>query len=352
MAPKSFITRVIAFGVGFVGALLALELALRALPVIDGIYAADPRASWPIHTIIPGSKYTSSSGWNFQNVHRGSVNNYGYVSPFDYLPGSGGIAVIGDSYIESTMNDYGDTLQGALAGELRTPRNIMNFGMAGAEMPHYLGTAEIVAREFQPDWAVFLITLGDFTRGFAADPGYFHWHDGGDSPIALAPELNRSALTKFVRSLALVRYLRGNLALAPSQLVQWKRGVEASRECRPGVLSKKDEALLDAFADRLPKALGLPPDRVILVFDSDRKAVYAGKSEAEALRCAPRAAVANQRLAQLARDRGMHVIDSYPVFQDYYRRHRLPLDRAPLDPHWNPTAHRLMAGEVARIIEP
>lgn len=352
MAVKSIITRLLAFGVGIAGAVLALELALRVLPVIDGIYAADPRESWPIHTIVPGAKYTSSSGWNFQNVHRGRVNNYGYVAPFDYEPGSGGIAVIGDSYIESVMNDYGDTLQGALPEFLRTPRTVMNFGMAGAEMPHYLGTAGLVARDFKPDWAVFLITLGDFTRGFNADPGYFYWDRDGESPIALAPELNRSATTRFARSLAVVRYLRGNLALAPSQLVQWRRGIEASSVCKPGVLSKDDERLLDAFALRLPDALSLPPERVILVFDSDRKAIYAGKSQDEALRCAPRAAIANEFLKQLARDRGMAVIDSYPVFQEYYRRRGLPLDRGPLDPHWNPTAHRLMAREVARLIEP
>ena len=48
----------------------------------------------------------------------------------------------------------------------------------------------------------------------------------------------------------------------------------------------------------------------------------------------------------------MHVIDTYPVFRDYYVKTGRPLDRSPLDAHWNPAAHRLVAREVARIIEP
>jgi hypothetical protein len=353
MTPLSFITRTIAFGLGIFGTVLLLEGALRLLPVFGGLYAADPKPSWPLHTIIPNGRYTYSSGWNLANVQRGRVNNYGYLSPSDYRAGSGGIAVFGDSYIESVMNDYADTLQGALPGYLRNPRPVMNFGTAGAELPHYLGSADFVAREFQPEWAVFLITLGDFTRGFKADPGYFYWRADRDPPIAFKPEPHRSGLTKFVRSLALVRYLRGNLSFQAENMVKWRRGVEAGApQCKPEVLSKEDEALLQAFTGHLPRALRLVPQRVVLVFDSDRKAIYAGRSQQEALRCAPRAALANERLKDLARSHGMHVVDSFPVFQQYFRRHGLPVDRGPFDAHWNPTAHRLMAREVARIIDP
>jgi hypothetical protein len=62
--------------------------------------------------------------------------------------------------------------------------------------------------------------------------------------------------------------------------------------------------------------------------------------------------LANVRLADEARLRGMHVIDTYPVFRDFYVKYGRPLDRSPLDAHWNPAAHRLVAREVARIIEP
>src|SRR5688572_22883205 len=128
MAPTRLFTRTLAFAAGIGGALLLLEGTLRLLPVLNGTYAADPRASWPVHTMIPNTQYTYSTGWNLQNIHRGRINNYGYVAPFDYSPAKGAIAVFGDSYIEAQMNDYGDTLQGSLNDYLKKPRTVLNFG--------------------------------------------------------------------------------------------------------------------------------------------------------------------------------------------------------------------------------
>jgi hypothetical protein len=47
----------------------------------------------------------------------------------------------------------------------------------------------------------------------------------------------------------------------------------------------------------------------------------------------------------------MQVIDSYPVFQRHVAAGLGRLDRSPIDAHWNPDAHRLMAREIARLIE-
>jgi hypothetical protein len=358
MALHSYITRTLAFLAGIAGALLLLEGVLRLLPVLGGTYAADPRPSWPIHTMIPNSSFTYSTGWNLQNIQRGRINNYGYVAPFDYVPARGAhaetIAVFGDSYVESQMNDYRDTLQGALNDYLRSPRAVLNFGSAGAEMPDYLGTAALVRRDFSPQWAVFVITMGDFTRGFSAGPGFFKWQPGHSPPVKLVPEIHRSASSKWLRTVALIRYLRGNLSLRPEELIRLRRGAVAAENaaaCPTDVLSKEDDALLAAFARDLPAALGLPPGRVILIFDADRKAIYAGKTREEARKCLARPALANERLLELAARAGMQVIDSYPVFQRYFAEHQGPLDRSPLDAHWNPAAHRLMAREVARIID-
>ncbi|HEU4778599.1 MAG TPA: hypothetical protein VFS58_01820 [Steroidobacteraceae bacterium] len=358
MRITAFFTRTLAFMAGIGGTLLLLEGVLRLLPVLSGTYAADPRAAWPVHTMIPNSRFTYSTGWNLQNIRRGRINNYGYVAPFDYAPAKGAgrdtIAVFGDSYVEALMNDYGDTLHGALNDYLKTPRTVLNFGASGAEMPDYLGTAALVRRDFSPQWAVFVITSGDFTRGFSAGPGYFEWAPERSPPVKLVPEINRSASSQWLRTVALIRYLRGNLSLRPGELIRLRRGAEAaepSAPCRSEVLSKQDETLLAAFARELPLALALPPGRVILVFDADRKAIHAGKTRLEAGKCLARAARANDRLQELAAQAGIHVIDSYPVFQRYFVERLGPLDRSPLDAHWNPAAHRLMAQEVARLIE-
>jgi len=349
------ITRVFALLVGVGLTLLVLEGVLLLLPVQNGLFAAEPNPSWPVHTLIPNSNYTHSTGWNLQNIHRGHVNNYGYVSPLDYQEGSGGIAVIGDSYIESMMNDYRDTLPARLNEYLKHPQTVMNFGMSGAEMPDYLGIAPMIQRHFSPQWVIVLITLGDFTNGFSADAGHFKWQPAGSPPLQLVPVPHRSALTRQIRTVALVRYLRGNLSMRPADLIHLqpgKAGALTRDKCLEEVLSKQDEVLLETFARELPAALGLPPARVILVFDSDRQAIYSGKSRESAQRCRGRQGKANDRLMELAATAGMQVIDTFSLFQRHFAAGRGPVDRAPMDPHWNPEAHRIVAQEVARTIDP
>jgi hypothetical protein len=355
MTPLTLITRSLAFGAGVLATLLLLEASIRVLPVLAGSYAADPRDRWPVHTMIPNTQYTYSTAWTLQNVHHGRINNYGYASPHDYQPGRGDIAVFGDSYIEAMMNDYGDTLPGALNDYLDTPREVLSFGMSGAEMPDYLGTSALVRAEFSPDWAVFVITAGDFTNGFNAAPGYFEWDARQSPPIRLVPEINRSELAKFSRTVGLVRYLRGQLLFRPNEMIKLRRGADhaaGASACRDEVLSNKDEALLQAFAGELPRALQLPPARIILVFDADRRRIYAGARGNATPACQVRALLANERLAGLARQAGMPVIDAEPVFRRHFEAGLGPLDRSPMDAHWNPAAHRLIAQEVARIIEP
>jgi hypothetical protein len=349
---KSYLTRTLAFGVGILAMLIVLEALLRIAPVLAGTYAADPRPDWPVHTMIPNSTYTSSTGWNLQNVHRGRINNYGYASPVDYEAGRGDIAVFGDSYIESLMNDYRETLAGQLQELLK--RDVQSFGMSGAEMPDYLGTAELVGEEFSPQWGVFVITAGDFTHGFNAAPGFFEWDAKHSPPVRLVPELHRSALSKFARTVGLVRYVRGNLSFRADEVIKLRRGadhVAGVSKCEDEVLSKQDDELLRAFAAELPRALRVPAERVILVFDADRKAIYAGLPPGAVRGCRTRALLANVRLAELGRAAGMQVIDAEPVFRRHFEAGLGPLDRSPLDAHWNPAAHRLIAAEVARVIQ-
>jgi hypothetical protein len=202
---------------------------------------------------------------------------------------------------------------------------------------------------------VFLITAGDFTNGFNATPGYYEWDAKRSPPIRLLPELHRSALSKFARTVGLVRYVRGNLVFRLDEVVKFRRGAEhvaGLTRCQDEVLSKQDETLLEAFARGLPRALGLPPEKVILVFDADRKAIYAGLPAGAVRGCRTRATLANLRLAELARAAGLRVIEADPLFRRHFEAGLGPLDRSPLDAHWNPAAHELIAREVAGIIDP
>ena len=161
----------------------------------------------------------------------------------------------------------------------------------------------------------------------------------------------RSPFNKWVRSLAILRYIRGNLSLQLSDLIRLHRAEDPRQSaCWGSGLSEEDRQLTDGFIRALPAALDIPASHVILVFDSDRKSLYAGATPAAAVSCASRDELARRRLMQLARGNGLQVIDSYPVFQHYYAVTGRHVDYLPQDGHWNPAAHHLMALEVARVI--
>src|SRR5437016_3814537 len=216
---------------------MALEAALHLLPVQNGLAGGDPTPDWPTHRLRPDVHYTFSDAWDLRNVHRGFTNNMGYVAPFPYRPGSDGIAVVGNSFIEGLMNRYEETLQGQLARLLPDAPAMLNFGVSGASL-----------------------------------------------------------------------------------------------------------------ADRLPAAYGVPPERVILVFDADRAELYRSHGMSTSSSCATRDSVARNALATAAASRGEHVIDMGPVFAAYFKATGGRLDYSPSDWHWNAAGHRLAAAEVARIM--
>lgn len=344
--PRSLFAAVI----GFALVVCVLELMLRVLPVPSGITAADARASWPIRTMTPHQRYTHSTGWYLGNVRHGETNDYGYVSPFDYEGVTGGVAVLGDSFVESLMNDYDEAISGALGKLLGQQSPVMNFGISGSSMPHYLGSAPHISNRFKPEWGVVVLGVGDFYAGFSAGPGQYRWSRKQNPPVELMPERTATTAVKLIRSLALVKYLRGSLKFNVRTLFSSRPTAPNEQPtCIEAKLNADDVALMHAFVDGFAPALSLPPSRVVLVFDADRKAIYQRNKPARV--CPSRDALANKKLVALARARGYHVVDMRPIFTDHYARTRQQVDYLPEDGHWNAIGHGLAAREVARIIE-
>jgi hypothetical protein len=343
------LTTLLAAALGAALLLLVLELALRLLPIQSGLSASDASSNWPTHHLIANIHYTYSDAWDLRNEHRGVTNNMGYVAPFAYLPGSEGIAVVGNSFIEGLMNRYQDTLQGQLARQVADAPAILNFGVSGASLPDYIGLGPLVSRRFHLRWAVILIVGRDFINGFRPSPGYFGWSAGEAPPVRLRPDYVRTSAVKLFRSLAIVRYTRGNLKFDLHHFLHTSvKG--APQTCISAGLQAGDQDLLAAYADSLPAAYGLPASRVILVFDADRAELYRSNGRSAESSCPTRDTLALKTLAAAAASRGMHVIEMGPIFTAYYRATGRRLDYTPFDYHWNGVAHRLAAAEVARLI--
>jgi hypothetical protein len=333
---------------GLVLTLCTVEITLRMLPVGDGLFAADPSPGWPAYRLTPHSRYTYSEGWNLQNVRYGSINNMGFAAPFDYVPGSSGIVVIGDSFIEGLMNEYSSRLQGQLDGLLVHPRAIFNFGYSGTSLTDYLGMSGLVGSRFKAQWLIVLVVPGDFVDGFHAGPGSFYWSRGDGVPVHLVPdERERSSLRKWLRTLAIVRYAKGQLGASVQTLIH-TRPVRQVTACTSQHLESGDDKLIQSFMQYLPATIDLPPSRIILIFDPDvhpgpPQSLRGGRST-----CPTRDGMARALLAQIAENSGAHVIDMAPIFAAYYRATGQRVDHA--DSHWNGTGHWLAAREVANII--
>ncbi len=98
-------------GLGCVGMMLILEIVLRLLPVTTGFdYQNTTQADPILRAKVPFVKH--SLDWKFHHFQTRKVNNYGFPDDVDYLPNNQPIAVIGDSYVQSLMLPYPDTLEG------------------------------------------------------------------------------------------------------------------------------------------------------------------------------------------------------------------------------------------------
>jgi hypothetical protein len=105
------------------------------------------------------------------NAQRGTTNNYGQVAPFDYRPGRRPVVVIGDSYVESLMNAYDDTLQAQLAQRIGARDAVYGFGISGLSASDYVALARQARDEFAPSAAVILVTDGDLSESLFARLG-------------------------------------------------------------------------------------------------------------------------------------------------------------------------------------
>jgi hypothetical protein len=339
-------------------AIAALELGLRLLPVSKGMHRSTAFDQWPLRYTEPHFRYDYSIGWSLGNAHSGVTNNYGHVAPFDFKRSSHPVLVIGDSYIESLMNDYGDSLQGQLGQRIGAREPVYGLGVSGASASGYVGLARLARSEFEPTAAVVLLSDGDLSESVQRSVGthYLRPHAGSGfdliyEPIAGIPLSTR--IRNLVGDSSLHRYLQINLQFAPENL--WK-GLGSPQHPTPGppgtAGSKQAEQveqqvrIADWFLDELPASLGVPPRCVVLLLDADRYALY--KPE---LASVPKdAPAARAYFIEAARTKGFQVSDLGPIFRERYARDREKFDHYPIDRHWNRRGHGIASDEAFRLL--
>jgi hypothetical protein len=349
------LSRVMWIAAGVVVALAVLELVLRFLPVSIGMHRSVDYARWPLQNTEPHLTYTYSSGWAMRNAQRGTTNNYGQVAPFDYRPGRRPVAVIGDSYIESLMNPYDDTLQAQLARRLGARDAVYGFGVSGLSASDYVALARQARDEFAPGAAVILMTDGDLSESLFARVGSYYLTPVADGLRLDYQPVRGNALATRVRraigDVSLHRYFQVNLQFSLDPLLQ--RLQPAAAAGRPHVTAPgpfedltAQRKVADWFLAELPASLALRPECIVLLVDTDRYAIYrpelaSTRKDAPAVR---------QYLIERARSLGFRVSDLEPVFRERFARERHKFDHWPIDRHWNRVGYGVGADEAYRLL--
>lgn len=349
----SELNRLAAWLFGLAATLLAFgivaEGVLRLLPTGTDLHRENPQGPASSARLVRNRRYTFSMGWDLRYVVHGRTNSMGFISPHEYRSDVRSIALLGDSFAEGEMLPYEDSLAGHLDVLTRGRLQTFNFGLSGAALPHYLGIAREMGPRFPFKAAAVIVGPGDYIEGFESKEGQYRWGRSAEDDVMLVPAESRSRLKQALRSSALLRYVRGNLKFVAGTMFQHP----GQAKCEPVALRDTDRLRLSHFVDALPRALGLEPRRIVMLFNGNTREVYervdrARQGDTPAKACETLDSAALAELRTLARSRGIQVVEVVPLLEGHYREHRRPLDFRPVDPHWNGLATSIIAGEVAR----
>jgi len=319
------------------GVLLLLEIAFRVLPVSTSTetgYYTDPL----ILTYPPHHHWTVSTGWDLRNAQRLQSNNYGYVASRDFAPDENAVALIGDSFTEASMLPADDRPGVQLERALGS-RPVYAMGNPGTALLDY---AERI-RFAHDQWGVrdFVVLMERFdVRQSVCGSGNIN----GPCLDAqtLAPRIEKkeppSAAKKIFRHSALAQYVFGQLKFTPQKLVHTTRPALGAPQPASAEVPPYVDAVTAAFFARIkPYVTG----KLVIVVDSDRRALAAGQAVADASR---------SRFMALARAAGAVVVDTEPLFRAHLASSPLLLEVGPYDGHLNALGVQLVTQAAAPVL--
>lgn len=264
-----------------------LEVIARLLPVHQGSYRLSVNEGNPVVRFRADREFLWSRDWNFSLFNRVKINNFGFVSDFDYDPAAESplLAVIGDSFVEAFMVPYPETCAGRLATRLDGTARVYSFGASYSALSQYLGYAEYVRDTFRPNGLVIVIIENDYDQSltkFGLRQGMHQFVEQDDGQLVLErTDANIRRRYRMVRASALTRYLILNLGLTSGRIQELFQGLlvqdserELARAEDRSTRIADSKRAVDAFLDMLPQASGLDPQRIVFVVDGIRPRVY------------------------------------------------------------------------------
>lgn len=314
---------------------VALEIALRFLPVIHNADWSPVNAAQPIRNYRANVDITWSKGADLYLATTRHSNNAGFLNDQDYTRTGPRplLAVIGDSYVEAIMVPYEDTHYGRLAKRVGDSGRVYSFGMSSSPLSQYLAFAALARDEYAPDAFVFPIIGNDFDESlfqFKRSPAFHYF--AADATVE-KPDLVRVDYVpnwkrKLIRKSRLATYLVYHLEVITRLDNQIAR---LFGRASPPVASIKDwNRAADLFLASVLEATGVSQDRIVFIVEGIRPDLYKEPwAESRAYFMAK------------AQAKGFEVVDLQPAYET---GEKLDFER---DGHWNARGHAIVEAAIA-----
>lgn len=333
---------------GAVALLLALELVCRLLPVSTATHT-DYRIDPEILTAPAHHRWRAATGWDLRNAQTLQANGLGFPSTHEFEPNPSAVALIGDSFVESSMLAPAQRPGPQLEAALNRRRPVFDMGGPGSALLDYAERIRFAHERLGIRDMVVLMERSDVRQSLC---GSGNVHSACLDRQTLAPRQQRLPppgwLKQVLRQSALAQYVVSQLKLDPQRLLvqMFKRQTPESTTQAPqraGPGPGPDLTVVDAVAQAFfQRAMPHVGGRLVLLLDCDRAALQRGEQ--------PAPDAERQRFIALARAAGAIVVDSEPLFRDHFAHSRVSLDVGPYDGHLNALGHQLLAQAAAKAL--
>lgn len=342
--------------VGFVIAIVILEVVFRMLPVCEGVNLLPVNEQNPVPRFAENRDFTWSDDWKFSIISKKHSNNYGFLNDNDYHKEENTplMAIIGDSYVEAPQLDNRSTVHGILSEKVPNKGRIYSFAMSRAPMSTYLAYAEYTRNEFSPNSMVFVIVGNDFDQSlskYEMSPGFYYFFVDDDQKLVLKRiDYYKPFSRRLFRKSALMRYIFFNLKLDWPNV---KEKIFFRNDLRQYVGNTSSEAseervsdskkVVDEFLLQLPLRSGLDATHIMFIVDGMRPHIYSDHGLQDAN--GSYFDIMRKYFIFSARSKGYEVIDMQPIF---IMKNRADGSRFEFetDAHWNALGHKIVADTI------
>lgn len=347
---------------GMAALLLAAEAVLNLLPVSSATarnYYIDPL----ILTYPANHRWRVATGWDLRNAQTLQSNNLGFASEIDFVPNAKAVALVGDSFVESSMLPASQRPDAQLAAALANARPVYAFGEPGTALLDYAERIRYASQHLGVRDFVVMMEAGDVRQSLCGS-GNIHGPCLDRQTLQPTRETvpGPSALKRVLSHSALAQYLAGQLKLDGKRLVQQlfageppAPGAPAARQA--DATAQPPESLdaqarrnrmvatvADTFFTRIqPYATG----RLVFVVDG-RRSLQALNDPSAAADPLMRE---RQQFIEIARSRGAAVIDTETLFRQHWQRSTLSLNVGPYDAHFNALGIGLTMRAAAQALQ-